>query len=98
MLLDFLRPTAGSLSVLGRWWRTRPSERSIGYLPGDLKLDRRYSGNDIVDYFGHLRGGVDRALVEAIARRFDLDLSRPSGELSTGTGERSASSSVHALP
>lgn len=84
MLLDFLRPTAGSLSVLGGDVRNPALRKRIGYLPGDLKLDRRYSGNDIVDYFGHLRGGVDRALVEAIARRFDLDLSRPSGELSTG--------------
>ena len=84
MLLDFLRPTAGSLSVLGEDVRKPSLRRRIGYLPGDLKLDRRYSGYDIIEYFGGLRGGVDRGFAESIAKRFDLDLRRPAGELSTG--------------
>lgn len=84
MLLDFLRPTAGDLAVLGANVRDPDIRRRIGYLPGDLKLPRRYSGNDIIEYFGRLRGGVDTEYARALARRFGLDLNRPSGELSTG--------------
>ncbi len=84
MLLDFLRPTAGDLAVLGANVRDPGIRRRIGYLPGDLKLPRRYSGNDIVEYFGRLRGGVDTGYARTLARRFGLDLNRPSGELSTG--------------
>jgi len=84
MLLDFLRPTSGTLSVLGDDVSNPGLRRRIGYLPAELKIDRRYSGNDVISYFGGIRGGVDRQFARALAERFGLDLSRPSGHLSTG--------------
>lgn len=84
MLLDFLRPTSGEVTVLGSNVRDPALRRRIGYLPGDLKLPRRYSGKDIIEYFGGLRGGVDHTYASSLAQRFALDLTRPCGELSTG--------------
>ena len=84
LLLDFLRPTAGLATVLGRPVGDVPTRRRIGYLPGDLRLDPRYTAWDVVAFYGALRGGVDRAMVRGLLDRFDLDPTRPVGELSTG--------------
>jgi ABC-2 type transport system ATP-binding protein len=84
LCLDFLRPTSGSVSMLGGSGRDPAVRRRIGYLPGDLRLDPRYTGNDVLEFYGALRGGVDRALVAELLQRFELDPTRPVGQLSTG--------------
>jgi len=84
MLLDFVRPTAGTATVLDGSGADPSVRRRIGYLPGELKLDRRYSAAEVVGYFGRLRGGYDAKFTQELLERFDLDLARPSGELSTG--------------
>lgn len=84
LCMDFLRPTAGSVCVLGGTGGDPAIRRRVGYLPGDLRLDPRYTAADVIDFYGALRGGVDRALVDELLDRFDLDPTRPVGELSTG--------------
>ena len=84
LCLDFLRPSAGSVAVLGGTGRDPAIRRRVGYLPGDLRLDPRYSAADVIDFYGALRGGVDKTLVAELLGRFDLDPTRPAGELSTG--------------
>ncbi|MDP1805366.1 MAG: ABC transporter ATP-binding protein [Acidimicrobiales bacterium] len=84
LLLDFLRPTAGRATVLGGSGGDPEVRRRIGYLPGDLRLDSAYTATDVIDLFGRLRGGVDRRWVDTLLQRFDLDPTRPVGELSTG--------------
>ena len=84
MLLDFIRPTSGAYSVLGGSGADPEIRRRVGYLPADLKINRSYSGTELFDYFGRLRGGIDREYVARLCRRFELAPDRPSGELSTG--------------
>jgi ABC-2 type transport system ATP-binding protein len=84
LLLDFLRPTAGRAVVLGGSGADPEVRRRIGYLPGDLRLDPDYTAADVIELFGRLRGGVDRPWVDTLLERFDLDPTRPVGELSTG--------------
>ena len=84
LCMDFLRPSAGSVAVLGGTGRDPAIRRRVGYLPGDLRIDPRYSAADVIDFYGALRGGVDKALVAELLERFDLDPTRPAGELSTG--------------
>ncbi len=84
LCLDFLRPTSGSVSVLGGSGRDPAVRRRVGYLPGDLRLDPRYTGADVLEFYGALRGGVDQALVAELLERFELDPTRPVGQLSTG--------------
>ena len=84
LLLDFLRPTAGRAVVLGGSGGDPEVRRRIGYLPGDLHLDAEYTGDEVFELFGRLRGGVDRRWVDTLLERFDLDPTRPVGELSTG--------------
>ena len=84
MLLDFIRPTSGSSEVLGGSGADPAIRRKLGYLPAELHLNRRYSGETTMDYLGSLRGGFDEPFARELAERFHLDLSRPFGELSTG--------------
>jgi ABC-2 type transport system ATP-binding protein len=84
LLLDFLRPTAGRAIVLGGSGADPDVRRRIGYLPGDLRLDPDYTGTDVIELFGALRGGVDRGWVDSLVERFALDPSRRVGDLSTG--------------
>ena len=84
LCLDFLRPTTGSLRVLDGTGRDPAVRRRIGYLPGDLRLDPRYTAGDVLEFYGALRGGLNGALAQELLERFDLDPTRPVGELSTG--------------
>ena len=84
MLLDFIRPTKGTISVLGGHGRDRSVRARIGYLPGDLNLPRAMTGGDAIAYFGGLEGGRRRVDPTALIERFELDPSRPFRELSTG--------------
>ena len=89
MLLGFLQPTAGRLSVLGGVpGRDTDLRRRIGYLPGDFRIDPTMTGNELLSWFGSLRGGVDRRRVGELVERLQLDPSRPFGHLSKGNRQK----------
>jgi ABC-2 type transport system ATP-binding protein len=90
LLVDLIRPTSGSASVLGLDTRERSLEirRRIGFLPGDFVLYPKLTGAGMLDYFAELRGGVDRRVREALAERFEAQLDRPIHELSTGNRQK----------
>jgi ABC-2 type transport system ATP-binding protein len=89
MLLGFLRPTAGAGTVLGaRLARAPRVRRRVGYLPGDLRVEPAMTGAQLVAFYGHLRGGVNRARVDELVQRLDLDPSRPFGALSKGNRQK----------
>src|SRR5580692_1788058 len=60
LLLDLIRPTAGSARVLGLDTVSDSLEirRRVGFLPGDLALYRKLTGRAVLDYLARLRGGV----------------------------------------
>ncbi len=60
----------------------------IGYLPGDLVLYDRLTGADYLKFCGAMRDhtGLDEAT--ELAKRLDLDLDRPAGELSKGNRQK----------
>jgi ABC-2 type transport system ATP-binding protein len=84
MLLDVLRPTAGTASVLGGAAGDPAIRARIGFLPADLHLDPRHTVREAIDYYGNLRGGFPAREVDALLTRFSLDPTRPIGDLSTG--------------
>ena len=86
LALDSIRPTKGSIQVLGleAGRHSREIHRRIGYMPGELALYDSLTGGELLRYFGNLRGGVDRRFVEELAERLECDLSRPIRSLSTG--------------
>ena len=83
------RPAAGPRCSGSR----RPSIRwrSIGgsaTCPGEFDLYDRLTGADTIAYFANLRGGVERAYVERLVARLDLDTSRKFREYSKGNKQK----------
>ncbi|MFQ5947769.1 MAG: ABC transporter ATP-binding protein [Acidimicrobiia bacterium] len=90
LLLDLIRPTAGQATVLGMD-STRHSveiNRRVGYLPGELELYEHLTGRALLNYFGELRGIIDWDHARALADRFEVDLDRRIGDLSTGNKQK----------
>jgi ABC-2 type transport system ATP-binding protein len=90
LLLDLIKPTSGSATVLGHDTRTDSLEvrRRVGFLPGDLALYPKLTGADILDFLGKLHGGDERRVRDRLAARFDAQLDRPVRELSTGNRQK----------
>ncbi len=89
-ILDEIRPTAGSATILGLDSHKDSVEirNHIGYLPGDLAMYPRLTGRDTLTYFANLRGGVEWSYVDHLADRLDADLSKKVGDLSTGNRQK----------
>jgi ABC-2 type transport system ATP-binding protein len=90
LLLDLIKPTSGSLRVLGLDPGKESVEirRRVGFLPGDLALYPKLNGRAVLDYFARIRGGVDAHVRESLVERFGADLERPVHELSTGNRQK----------
>ena len=65
-------------------------KKRVGYVPGELPQFGGWRGSEIVAYIAGLRGDVDDAAVEAIAKRMDLDLGRKYREYSHGNKQKLA--------
>ena len=89
-ILDFLRPTSGSVSVFGLDSRRGSVEihRRTGYLPGDLELFPYLTGQEHLDVFARARGGVRAEAVDAIVDRFGIEMDRRVSELSKGNRQK----------
>jgi len=90
LLLDLIKPTSGSASILGLDSRADSHEirRHVGFLPGDFALYPKLTGATVLDFLAELRGGVDRRLRDSLAERLDAELGRPIRELSTGNRQK----------
>ena len=84
LLLDFIRPSSGRATLLGRDCRDPAARERVGYLPAELHVDARYTAGDVIDFYGGLRPGTDRVFAQSLLERFSLDPTRRSGTLSTG--------------
>jgi ABC-2 type transport system ATP-binding protein len=89
-ILDEIRPTAGSASILGMDSHEQSVEirNFIGYVPGDLAMYPNLTGRDTLTYFSNLRGGVDWSYVDELADRLNADLTRKVGDLSSGNRQK----------
>src|SRR5437588_3912969 len=86
LLLGLLRPTAGHATIAGHdcWSDSVAARRHVVYLPGELRLYENMTGRQLVSFLGRLRGHAHYAALEALARRFEIDLDRPLAQLSSG--------------
>lgn len=90
ILVDLLRPTSGSVEVLGRSPTARNASlrAQIGYLPGELRLPRRPTAGAFLAYLCQLRDGRGNDQIEPLAERFRLDLTRRIEDLSKGNKQK----------
>src|SRR3989442_2035658 len=86
LLMALLKPNAGSARIAGLdcWEKSVEIKRLIGYMPGEPALDPNLTGGQILEYFAHLRGGVDEAYLKQLIQRLDLDTNRKFRQYSTG--------------
>lgn len=85
LMMGLTRPTSGSVRVAGKNPFGNPQARAlIGYSPGELRLDERFTVAQTLDFWSALRDGVDKPYREQLLRSFDLDTSRRVRTLSTG--------------
>jgi ABC-2 type transport system ATP-binding protein len=90
ILLDLLRPTSGTVEVLG----TAPADGGpalrarLGYLPGELALPDRTTAGEYLHHLAALRGGRGTRRITELADRFTLDLGRPLRALSKGNKQK----------
>ena len=73
LLMALLRPDSGTAHIAGLdcWKQSVEIKRLVGYLPGELSLDPNLTGGQILEYFGHLRGGIDQAYLKNLLARLD---------------------------
>src|SRR3954463_5611933 len=86
ILLGFLRPTYGTATIGGHdcWTDSVAARRLMTYLPGELRLYENMTGRQIVNFLARLRGASVVGEVDVLAKRFDIDLTRPLVQMSSG--------------
>jgi ABC-2 type transport system ATP-binding protein len=91
LLMGLIRPTSGSARVFGHdCWADAPAVKShVGYLPGEIHLPERMTGNEMLDFFGAFRHD-NRRRRNALVERFGADLQPRIGQLSKGNRQKLA--------
>jgi ABC-2 type transport system ATP-binding protein len=90
LLLGLYRPTSGRMRVFDLDPAAAGIEihRRVGYLPGELELYPRLTGQQHLDYAARVRGLTDRAYRDELVERFQAELDRPVHALSKGNRQK----------
>ncbi|MGH2496923.1 MAG: ATP-binding cassette domain-containing protein [Ktedonobacteraceae bacterium] len=88
-MLDVIRPTSGTLSVLGLdAQRDKMAlHQRIGYLPGDVRLPGQMTGKQVINYFSRLQGR-EPVMLDDLVKRFDVEMKRPLKGYSKGMRQK----------
>jgi ABC-2 type transport system ATP-binding protein len=89
-LMGLLRANSGSATIGGLdcWSQSTEVKKLVGYLPGEFTFDPGLRGAQIIEYLGHLRGGVDQAYVRSLVERLGFDPSKRFREYSHGNKQK----------
>ncbi|MGW2562051.1 ABC transporter ATP-binding protein [Streptomyces sp. NPDC001514] len=92
VLLGLLRADSGAAQLLGRdpWKDAVELHRRLAYVPGDVTLWRNLSGGEVIDLYGRLRGGLDKARRDRLIGRFELDPTKKGRTYSKGNRQKVA--------
>lgn len=90
ILLGLLRADGGRATLLGGdpWKDAVELHRRIAYVAGDVTLWPSLTGGQTIDILGSLRGDLDRARVESLLQRFDLDPTKKARSYSKGNRQK----------
>lgn len=92
LLMQFLRPTAGRISLLGTKITGDHPElrRRVGYLPTEINYYRTLTGRQILQFAARAHGVRDLKPAHEWAERLDLDLSKTIRSYSMGNRKKLA--------
>jgi ABC-2 type transport system ATP-binding protein len=90
VLMGLLRANSGGATIGGLdcWTQSTEFKKLIGYLPGEFAFDLGLRGAQILEYLGHLRGGVDQTYLRSLVERLGLDPSKRFREYSHGNKQK----------
>lgn len=90
LLLDIIRPTSGSVTILGEDPRRGgPAlRRRIGFIPGELRIDSRATGQQFLDFYADVSNRVPEGRINELAERVGANLHRPVRDLSKGNKQK----------
>ena len=90
LLTGLFHPTSGTAKVFGLDPIADAVEihRRVGYLPGELALHPRLTGQQHVDFAARVRGLQDRTFLHELVDRFQVDLERPTRTFSKGNRQK----------
>ena len=90
VLMGLLRPDSGSATInkLDCWQDSTEVKKLVGYLPGEFTFDSGLRGAQILEYLGHLRGGIDQSYLKELVTRLDFDPSKRFREYSRGNKQK----------
>ncbi len=90
VLMGLLHANSGSATIGGLdcWKESTEVKKLVGYLPGEFAFDPGLRGAQIIEYLGHLRGGVDQAYVRELVERLGWDPSKRFREYSHGNKQK----------
>lgn len=89
-LLNFLQPTSGSATILGRDVVRDSVEvkRHVGYLAGEVALYEKMTGKQFLGFMAELQPLKHKNYQKELARTFDADLHKPLQVLSKGNRQK----------
>ena len=89
-LMGLLHANSGSATIGGLdcWQESTEVKKLVGYLPGEFAFDPGLRGAQIIEYLGHLRGGVDQAYLRSLVERLGFDPSKRFREYSHGNKQK----------
>ncbi len=92
ILLGLLRGDGGTARLLGGdpWRDATALHRRLAYVPGDVTLWPNFTGGEVIDLLGRLRGGLDTKRRESLLERFDLDPTKKARAYSKGNRQKVA--------
>ena len=89
-LMGLLHANSGSATIGGLdcWAQSTEVKKLVGYLPSEFAFDPGLRGAQIIEYLGHLRGGVDQPYLRSLVERLGLDPSKRFREYSHGNKQK----------
>ena len=89
-IMDFIRPTSGTVTLLGHDTQTGGAalRKRVGYLSGDVVLPKRVTGRKLLEYLENLSAQADRAFTQQLVHRFEAQLDKQTQELSKGNRQK----------
>jgi ABC-2 type transport system ATP-binding protein len=92
VLLGLLRVDSGSVELFGGdpWRQAAELHRRLAYVPGEVNLWPGLTGGEVIDFLGHLRGGINESRRADLVRRFRLDTTKKGKAYSKGNRQKVA--------
>ena len=90
MMLDFIRTSEGSIQVLGMDSKhdAVSIHHRVGYLSGDMEMDRRLTGKQYLEYLANLRGNVPWSNIQKLIDQLDCETDKKIAYLSRGNKQK----------